>query len=53
MPEKKPATVAEYINAAPRIAQEKLGELHAILKKIAPDAAEKLKWGNPVFEEKR
>lgn len=53
MPKSKPTTVDEYINAAPREAQEKLRELRAILKEVAPDATETLKWGSPVFEEKR
>jgi uncharacterized protein YdhG (YjbR/CyaY superfamily) len=50
---KKPTTVTEYINAAPREAQQKLKEIRAILKKVAPGATETLKWGSPVFEEKR
>jgi len=49
----KPTTVNEYINSAPIQAQEKLRELRAILKKVVPDAKESLKWGSPVFEEKR
>lgn len=49
----KPTTVTEYINAAPREAQKKLREMRAILKKVAPNARETLKWGSPVFEEKR
>ena len=49
----KPTTVTEYINAAPQEAKEKLSEIRAILKKVAPNATEKLKWGSPVFEEKR
>lgn len=49
----KPTTVDEYINAAPEEAKEKLREMRAILKKVAPKATEKLKWGSPVFEEKR
>lgn len=53
MPERKPTTVDEYIDAAPEKAQEKLRELRAILKEVAPDATETLKWGSPVFEEKR
>ena len=28
-------------------------EIRAILKKVAPTATETLKWGSPVFEEKR
>jgi len=53
MSKSKPATVDEYIDAAPEAAQEKLRELRSILKEIAPDATEALKWGSPVFEEKR
>ena len=49
----KPTTVSEYINGAPRQAQEKLRELRAILKKVAPKATETMKWGSPVFVEKR
>lgn len=50
---KKPTTVTEYINAAPADAKQKLREIRAILKKVAPKAKEVLKWGNPVFEENR
>ena len=53
MPKIKPSTVDEYIAAAPQGAQEKLREIRAILKKVAPKAAETLKWGSPVFEEGR
>ena len=49
----KPTTVEEYINIAPKEAQEKLHELRSILKKVVPNATETLKWGSPVFEEKR
>lgn len=49
----KPTSVDEYINAAPMQAQEKLRALRAILKNVAPNATETLKWGSPVFEEKR
>jgi len=49
----KPTTVTEYINAAPVEAKKKLREMRAILKKVAPKATEALKWGSPVFEEKR
>lgn len=49
----KPTTVTEYINAAPKEAQKKLREIRAILKKVAPNATEALKWGSPVFEEDR
>lgn len=53
MPTNKPTTVTEYINAAPKEAQKKLREIREILKKVAPNAKETLKWGSPVFEEKR
>ena len=53
MPKTKPTTVEEYIEAAPQGAQAKLREIRAILKKVAPKAEEKLKWGSPVFEEGR
>ena len=53
MPKAKPTTVDEYINGAPKEAQETLREIRAILKKVAPNANETLKWGSPVFEEKR
>lgn len=49
----KPKNVQEYIDAAPQEAKEKLLELRATLKEVAPDAVEKLKWGIPVLEEKR
>ena len=49
----KPTTVKEYIDSAPKEAQAKLRELRGLLKKIVPNATEALKWGNPVFEEKR
>ncbi len=53
MPKTKATTIAEYINAAPKEAQKNLRELRAILKKAAPRAKEGLKWGSPVFEDKR
>lgn len=53
MPKSKPSTITEYIDTAPREAQEKLSEIRAILKKAAPNATETIKWGAPVFEEKR
>lgn len=51
--ERKPKTVTDYIGNAPKGARGKLRELRAILKKVAPKASETLKWGSPVFEEKR
>jgi Domain of unknown function (DU1801) len=49
----KPTTITEYINSAPKEGQKNLLELYAILKKAAPEATESIKWGSPVFEEKR
>lgn len=53
MSKAKPATIAEYINSAPEEAQKNLREIYAILKEVAPLAREAIKWGSPVFEEKR
>lgn len=49
----KPKTVEEYIQSAPDYAQEKLNEIRSLLKSVAPKATEELKWGKPVFIEKR
>lgn len=49
----KPANVDDYINAAPDNAKLKLIEIRSILKRVAPNAKELIKWGVPVFEEKR
>src|SRR5512134_1538985 len=53
MSKTKPTTIAEYIKSAPKEAQKNLHEIYAILKKVAPGATEGIKWGSPVFEEKR
>jgi uncharacterized protein YdhG (YjbR/CyaY superfamily) len=53
MSKTKPTTIAEYISSAPKEAQKNLRELYAILRKVAPGAAEGIKWRSPVFEEKR
>jgi uncharacterized protein YdhG (YjbR/CyaY superfamily) len=53
MAKMKPTNVDEYINMAPPQAQNKLMEMRSILKEVAPNATEDLKWGNPVFIEKR
>lgn len=45
----KPATVDEYIEAAPEQSRAKLRELRALLKEVAPQASEALKWGAPVL----
>jgi uncharacterized protein YdhG (YjbR/CyaY superfamily) len=53
MSKTKPTTIAEYIDSAPKEAQKNLREMYAILKKVAPGAKEGMKWGSPMFEEKR
>jgi uncharacterized protein YdhG (YjbR/CyaY superfamily) len=50
---KRPTTIAEYIRAAPREAQPHLRRLYAILKRVAPEAEEAIKWGTPFFVEPR
>lgn len=48
-----PASITEYIAAAPREGQKKLRELYGILKSVTPNASEAIKWRVPVFEEHR
>lgn len=50
---KRPTTIAQYIRAAPRAGQPHLQRLHAILKSVAPEADETIKWGAPFFVEPR
>lgn len=49
----KPGSITEYINAAPKDAQKKLGEMRACIRKAAPGAKEGLKWSMPAFSYKR
>src|SRR5512139_2338078 len=53
MEKAKPTSVMEYIDATTGEVKERLLELRGILREVAPDATESLKWGSPVFEEKR
>ncbi len=53
MANKRPTTIAEYIRAAPREGQPHLRRLYAILKRVAPEAEETIKWGTPFFVEPR
>lgn len=53
MANKRPATIAEYIEAAPDAGRPHLRRLYAILKSVAPKADEAIKWGNPFFVEPR
>lgn len=50
---KRPTTIAEYIRAAPREGQAHLRRLYAILRRVAPEAKETIKWGTPFFVEPR
>ncbi|MBF8247582.1 MAG: DUF1801 domain-containing protein [Bacteroidetes bacterium] len=49
----KPKSIAEYIQAAPRGAREKLRAMHACIRSAAPGATEGLKWGMPAFSYRR
>jgi uncharacterized protein YdhG (YjbR/CyaY superfamily) len=49
----RPTTVTEYINAAPKVAREKLQEMRACISRAAPGAIESLKWGMPSFSYRR
>ena len=53
MASKRPATITGYLRAAPREGRPHLRRLYAILKKVAPKAQEKIKWGTPFFVEPR
>jgi len=53
MASKRPTTIAEYIQAAPLEGQPHLRRLFAILKSVAPEAGEAIKWGTPFFVEPR
>ena len=53
MPNKRPTTIAEYIQAAPSAGQSHARQIYAILKSAAPDAQETIKWGTPFFVEPR
>ncbi len=53
MASKRPTTIAAYIRAAPREGQLHLRRLYAILKSVAPEAEEAIKWGTPFFVEPR
>ena len=49
----KPATIEEYIDAAPEETQDKLHQLHDCIRKAAPGATEELKWSMPAYSYKR
>ena len=49
----KPKNIAEYIQAAPKEAREKLCEMRSCIRTAAPGAKEGLKWGMPAFSYRR
>jgi uncharacterized protein YdhG (YjbR/CyaY superfamily) len=49
----RPATIAEYIGAAPPEGRAHLRRIHQILREVAPDAEEAMKWNTPFFIEPR
>jgi uncharacterized protein YdhG (YjbR/CyaY superfamily) len=53
MPGPPPKTIAAYIRGAPREGRAHLLRLYSILKKVAPEAEEAIKWGTPFFVEPR
>ncbi|MGH8618043.1 MAG: iron chaperone [Burkholderiales bacterium] len=50
---KRPTTIADYIRGAPHEGQPHLRRLYALLKGVAPEAEETIKWGTPFFVEPR
>ena len=53
MTKKQPTTIEEYVRAALPIAQPHLRQIYSILKSVAPEAEEAIKWGTPFFIEPR
>jgi uncharacterized protein YdhG (YjbR/CyaY superfamily) len=53
MKKPRPASVNEYIEAAPEEAQTKLRALRDCIRRAAPGALESLKWGVPAFSYER
>jgi uncharacterized protein YdhG (YjbR/CyaY superfamily) len=49
----RPKSITEYIDAAPKPAQEKLRQMCACIRAAAPGAKESLKWGMPAFSYSR
>ena len=42
--------VDEYILNLPQASRNKFEELRKLLKEVAPNATENLKWGKPILE---
>lgn len=53
MASQRPATIAQYIAAAPKEGRSHLRRLHQILKEAAPHAQPVIKWNSPMFIDPR
>ena len=53
MPKLKASSITEYLEIVPEVAIPHIKEIRALLCKVAPNAIETIKWGVPVYEEKR
>ena len=49
----KPESIADYIEEAPKEAQDKLRQMLTCIREAAPEAEESLKWSMPAFSYKR
>jgi uncharacterized protein YdhG (YjbR/CyaY superfamily) len=49
----QPASVSEYISAAPKQTRARLREMRALIAAAAPGATQSLKWGMPSFSYQR
>jgi len=50
---KRPTTVADYIQAAPKEARSKLRQMRACVRAAAPRATEAIKWRMPAYSYRR
>jgi len=48
-PNSRPGNIDEYIALYPENIRKKLNEIRAVIKNVAPDAAEAMKYGIPTF----
>jgi len=48
-PNSRPGNIDEYIALYPENIQKKLNEIRAVIKNVAPDAEEAMKYGIPTF----
>jgi len=53
MAKKIPTTIADYIEGSVPEARPHLREMYRILKSVAPEGTEAIKWGVPLFWENR